>query len=153
MKKLWNIVWVGLVFFLDQASKYWAMGHLTDEYPQKILSIINFRLALNHGVAFSMFYNKGLSTPWLLVGLTSILAAIVLYLLIQSQERLHQVAYSLILGGAIANICDRVRFGAVIDFIDVHIAQYHWPIFNLADSFICLGAFLLIVFARKMNES
>jgi signal peptidase II len=149
MKKILSFLIIGLVILFDQATKYWALGHLTDEYPRKILSILDLRLALNHGVAFSLFYSKGLATPWLLIALTSILSMVVFYLFIHSKEKFHDLAYVMILGGAFANIIDRLRFGAVIDFIDVHFAQYHWPVFNIADSFICLGAFLLIIFAKK----
>lgn len=145
MKKWWFIGVIMMVIILDQSSKYWALNHLSDEYPQTICSILDLRLALNHGVAFSLFYTKGAQTPWLLVGLTGLLSIFVLYLLLQSKDRRHIFAYALIFGGAIANIIDRIRYGAVIDFIDAHIASYHWPVFNFADSFICLGAILLIL--------
>lgn len=148
MKKGWPFFLIVLVILIDQASKYWALGHLTDEYAKTLCSVLDFRLALNHGVAFSLFYSKGIQMPMLLVGLTSILSLFVFYLLIYSRDNRHSFAYALILGGALANIIDRVRLGAVVDFIDAHIATYHWPIFNLADSFICMGAFILIVYAH-----
>jgi len=152
MKKIIYLVLAGLIIFLDQASKHWAIVHL-DEYPWSLLPVLDLRLAFNHGVAFSMFYAKGAQTPWLLIVLTLMLSTLVLYLLIQSRDKIHQTAYAMILGGAIANIIDRVRYGAVIDFIDAHIKTYHWPVFNVADSFICVGAFLLILFMNKKENS
>lgn len=149
MKKWWALILVLLVIITDQVSKYWALEHLTDEYAKTICSVLDLRLALNHGVAFSLFYTKGIQTPMLLIGLTGLLSIFVLYLLIQARDNRHVFAYALILGGALANIWDRVRLGAVIDFIDVHIASYHWPIFNLADSFICIGAFILILYNHR----
>jgi signal peptidase II len=152
MKKWISVSMVGLVILIDQVTKYFAMVHLSDEYPKVLLPILDLRLTFNHGVAFSMFYAKGLQTPWVLIALTSILSIIVFYLLMQAKEKMHQLAYTFILGGALANIMDRIRFGAVVDFIDAHIQHYHWPVFNLADSFICLGAFLLLLSMSKKDS-
>lgn len=149
MKRFWAMMVVLLVMMLDQGSKYWALGHLTDEYPHPLFSFLDLRLALNHGVAFSLFYSKGIQSPWILISLTGFLSLWVLYLLIQAIDVGHRIAYAFILGGALANMLDRLRLGAVVDFIDAHIATYHWPIFNLADSFICLGAFLLILSSQR----
>ena len=149
MKKRYALLLVGLVILIDQATKYLAFSHLTDEYPRKIFNFINLRLALNHGVAFSLWDARGAGTPWLLLVLTSGLSLMIFYLLLRSKDTLSQLAYAIILGGALANIIDRLRLGAVIDFIDVHIAQYHWPVFNFADSFICIGAFLMLFIVNK----
>lgn len=149
MKRFWAIMMVLLVMIFDQVSKYWALGHLTDEYPQTLFSFLDLRLALNHGVAFSLFWAKGSQSPWILISLTGLLSLFVLYLLIKAIDIGHRIAYAFILGGALANMLDRIRLGAVVDFIDAHIATYHWPIFNLADSFICLGAFLLILSSQR----
>ena len=149
MKRFWAMMVVLWVMIIDQSSKYWALGHLTDEYSQKICSLLDLRLALNHGVAFSLFHAKGIQSPWILISLTGLLSLFVFYLLIKACDVYHRIAYAFILGGALANMVDRFRLGAVVDFIDAHISMYHWPIFNLADSFICLGAFLLILSSQK----
>jgi signal peptidase II len=66
------------------------------------------------------------------------------------KNKKRQIAYSLILGGALGNLLDRFMYGAVVDFIDFHVNLYHWPTFNLADSFICIGAFIyLLSFTNK----
>lgn len=138
-----------IVVLLDQASKFWILNFLSVIDAKTLLPVLDLRLAMNHGVAFSLFNTFGMQTPWLLIGFTSVLSLAIIALILQSKssENISRICYGLILGGALGNLIDRLRFGAVVDFIDCHIGAYHWPVFNLADSFICIGAFVLIVFS------
>ena len=138
-----------VVVLIDQASKYWALNALTLIDVRTLLPVLDFRLAMNHGVAFSLFTQYGIQTPWILIGFTSMLIFIIAFMVFKSKpsENIHRICYGLILGGALGNLIDRIRFGAVIDFIDCHIGPHHWPVFNLADSFICISALILIIYS------
>jgi signal peptidase II len=143
-----------VVVVLDQASKYWILNALSLIDIQNILPVLDLRLAMNHGVAFSLFSQYGRHTPWILTGFTSVLSIVIALLIIQSKpnESIQRYCYGLILGGALGNLIDRLRFGAVVDFIDCHIGSHHWPVFNLADSFICIAAFILIIHSFKEGQ-
>lgn len=132
------------VVALDQASKALAQTHLAAGAIE-IGPFLNLRLGFNTGVSFGMFAGSGDLGRWLLVAAT---AAVSLCLLVWMWRlgRLAVVApLALIAGGALGNIVDRVRIGAVTDFIDVHFGDTHWPAFNLADSAITLGVAWLVL--------
>ena len=96
-------------------------------------------------VAVSLFDNGGI---WGTIILSAFALAVVAFLLSwlkNEQSRLVQAALGMIIGGALGNVADRIRFGAVYDFLDFYYNGWHWPAFNAADSFICIGAFLIIV--------
>ncbi len=140
-------LWCSLAVLLcDQLTKWLAFEHLQYRLV-KVLPVLNFSLALNRGAAFSFLSNAG---GWQMV-FFSLLAlvvsvAIVVWLLrMPAHKRLQALALSLVLGGALGNMIDRVRFGYVIDFIDFHIGSWHYATFNVADIGICVGAFLLVV--------
>lgn len=147
MKKWMALIGVISIIALDQLTKYYALECLPGRNAVAIFPGFNLFLTYNHGVAFSLFYNLGLNTPWILIAFTSILSLILLILMIKTKitELQKQIALVLMLGGALSNLFDRVYYGAVIDFIDVYIGHYHWPVFNVADCSICLGAFLLLL--------
>jgi|UniRef100_UPI0040471A18 signal peptidase II len=134
-----------LVLLLDQLTKWWALNNLQLGMPEVVLPFLNWLLLFNPGAAFS-FLAQG--TGWqrwffTIIGLAA--SAYIVWLLRKSQgEKLLCLALSLILGGALGNVLDRIMYGAVVDFIDFHYANWHWPAFNLADSAICLGAALII---------
>ncbi len=110
----------------------------------KITSFLNIVSVWNHGITFGMLQHNDLRNQLLL---TWLVMTIILYLVywIKSEEH-HQtkIILNIILGGALGNFLDRLRFGAVYDFIDFHIYGYHWPAFNIADSCITIGALYLI---------
>ena len=83
--------------------------------------------------------------PWVLTGIGGLITTLIAYWFFKEKKEIIKLALALILGGAVGNIIDRVRFGAVVDFLDFHAFGYHWPAFNIADSAIVLGAGLLIV--------
>lgn len=137
-----------LVIVLDQTTKYWVEATLLPYQPVQILPMLNITLAFNTGVAFSALSNVGSWSVWFFIGFSLLVSVGLLIWLIRmkpSDSFLQKAAISLILGGAIGNLCDRILAGHVIDFIDVFYHQYHWPIFNIADSAICIGAFLLVL--------
>jgi signal peptidase II len=144
-----------LVIVIDQLTKFYALQSLAAIDVKTLLPILDFRLAMNHGVAFSLFSQYGIKTPWVLITFTSILSIAIAALILKSKphELLQRISYGFILGGALGNLIDRIRFSAVVDFIDCHLGQYHWPVFNVADSFICVGAFLLIIYGFREGQS
>jgi len=141
---------IALVIVLtDQATK--ALVVRTMRLGQSISLVPGFfdlTFVLNPGAAFSLFATlpERIRTPFFIV--VSV-AAIVLIAVYRARHlrghRLASVSLGLILGGAIGNLIDRVRYGAVVDFLDVHVHQYHWPVFNVADSAISVGVALLLL--------
>jgi signal peptidase II len=139
-----------LVVVLDRVTKLWIVGHIRAGSAIVVISRV-FRLThvLNTGAAFSMFESS--ASPLLVRNLLiafSIAAIVVVLVLIWRMGRtvtLTAVALALILGGAVGNLYDRVRYHFVVDFLEVHIVHYHWPDFNVADSAIVVGACLLLL--------
>lgn len=142
----WFLV-VFVVVLLDQASKYWANTSLLPYHPENILPMLNFTLAFNTGAAFSFLSGAGDWHRWFFAGFNILMSGVltIWILKVTTQERLLLLSLSLILGGALGNLIDRFTLGHVVDFIDVFYEGYHWPVFNLADTAICVGAFLMFV--------
>ena len=135
-----------VIIILDQISKYYVMENILNEYGAiSFTSFFNLVRAWNTGVSFSMLNNYGNVGAWLLSGTALFIVIMLLFWLKKEGNRLVQVALGMIMGGALGNVIDRVRFGAVFDFLDVHIGDSHWPAFNAADSFICIGAALIVL--------
>ena len=125
------------VIFLDQISKFFAVKFLQLNTPVIFIkNFLNLTLVHNHGAAFGTFQNQ-----LLLFILISILAIVLIFYNLRDKKNsvIFKLSLSLILGGAIGNLIDRLRFGFVIDFLDLRI----WPVFNLADSAITIAAILL----------
>ena len=141
-----------LVILLDFASKAVILNTLSKGPAIEVTSFFNLVLAMNKGISFSMFSNAG---PYLLTILALGICAFIVYLIFKEKDAFTRCCLSLILGGAIGNIIDRVRFGAVVDFLDFHAFGYHWPAFNIADSCICVGVVLLLfrmIFKKEKNK-
>ncbi len=136
-----------LVIGLDQWTKLLATTHLQYAVPLEILPVFNLTLQHNTGAAFSFLADAGGWQRWLLAGV-SLLVSVLLVVWIarlQSHERLLVASLSLILGGALGNLWDRILLGHVVDFISVHYGGWFFPAFNIADSAITLGAGLMIL--------
>ena len=135
-----------LVVVLDQATKLWALAALEMYRPVEVLPFFNLTLLHNTGAAFSLLADAGGWQRWLFTLLAIAIAIVVAVWLtrVAGRERWTALALALILGGAIGNVIDRLRFGYVIDFLDFHAAGWHWPAFNIADAAITVGAALLI---------
>ncbi len=141
-----------LVVFIDQASKYWASIALSPYQPKAVIPMLNLVLAYNTGAAFSFLSGAGEWHRWFFSSFSALMSTVLIIWMfrLKSTAYLQLAALSLVLGGAIGNLIDRFYYGYVIDFIDLYYKNYHWPVFNVADSAICLGAFLLFIdFAKK----
>lgn len=140
----------------DQLSKYWILNYVLDTYPYlKITSFFNIVNAWNTGVSFSMFSSGSMSGKFILSAAALMIVAALLWWLFKEKNRLLQAALGLIIGGALGNVADRIRLGAVFDFLDFHVSGLHWPAFNLADSAICVGAAIILIeglFFNKKDE-
>jgi len=151
LKWLW-LSFVVVVF--DQITKYMVSDalHLYQSIP--LMPSLNLVLAHNSGAAFSFLSDAGGWQRWFFT-VVAIAVSIVIVVWItrlkQNEKRL-AVALSLVLGGAIGNVWDRIVHGYVIDFIDLYYGDWHWPAFNVADSAICIGAVLLIIDALFNKE-
>ena len=106
---------------------------------------LDFVMVWNKGVSFGMFDSGNPMTTMRLIGFSLCVCMALLVWLVLARSKLLSVALPLMIGGALGNTIDRIRFSAVADFIDVHVAQRHWPAFNFADSCICCGAVLLVL--------
>ncbi|CAM3786646.1 signal peptidase II [Polynucleobacter antarcticus] len=134
-----------IVLLLDQLTKWSALSNLQLGVPQEVLPFLNWRLLFNPGAAFSFLADSSGWQRWFFTILGLGASTYIIWLLKTSQgDKLLCWALSLILGGAIGNVLDRIMYGAVVDFIDLHYANWHWPAFNIADSAICIGAALII---------
>ncbi len=122
----------------------------------KITSFFNIVMAWNSGVSFSMFSNSGEYMPYILIAVALGICGMFAVWLWRATSHLHGICYALIIGGALGNVLDRARFGAVIDFLDFHALGYHWPAFNIADMAVVTGVSLLIIvslfFEIKMKK-
>ena len=143
---------VCVIIALDQALKYWATQALLPYQPVPIMPRLNLTLAFNSGAAFSFLSHAGEWHRWVFVGFSSVMSVVLLVCLLRTSTntRLQSLALSFILGGAVGNLIDRAYSGYVVDFIDVYYKHYHWPVFNLADSVICIGAVLLFFGLKKL---
>ena len=145
-----------LAIVLDQVSKWWIVEKLVRPQgvietpfftPMRVPLIPNFNLVMawNRGVSFGVFNNAG---SWNAIVLPLLSAGIVIFLLswmAKAQNRLVAAALGLVIGGALGNVIDRLRWGAVADFLDFYVGAWHWPAFNVADSAITIGAVLLVL--------
>ena len=110
-----------------------------------VTNFFNIVFTWNPGTAFSMFRGLGDNMPIVMVVATGVIIAILLYYLLRRAKSYERTPLIFIVGGALGNLIDRIRFGAVIDFLDFHIGGAHWPAFNIADSFITIGVCLYIL--------
>ena len=137
----------GLVIGLDQLSKWLAEQFLLLGQPLPVLPSFNLTLLYNTGAAFSFLAQAGGWQRWffLLLSLTISVALVIWIGRLQRGQTLLAIALSLILGGAVGNLIDRVVHGHVIDFIQFYYQRWYWPAFNVADSAITVGAVLLVL--------
>lgn len=143
---LLGIVIAVMVIVLDQLSKFLMLTFVLNEQSVIIIMpFFNLVHAWNTGVSFSLFNNGGFIGTLLLCLIVIVIVAILLRWLYKEKTKLIQIALGMIIGGAVGNLIDRIRFGAVFDFLDFYIDAYHWPAFNLADSCICIGAVMIIL--------
>ncbi len=145
-----NLMWLGLsvlAIIIDQWTKNIASTHLTYADPVPVLPFLNWTLLHNYGAAFSFLSDAGGWQHYLFTGLAGIVSIIFIFWLMRMPKStvILPMAIALILGGAIGNLIDRISLGYVVDFIHVFYQNHHFPAFNIADSAITLGTFLLLI--------
>ena len=153
--QLQGIMLASLIFIADQAVKYVMIGPLALESRTKIDLIPFFRLtwAENVGVSMGFLEAESEAQRWMLVGLTAVIATIVAIWMLREKLRGEVLALAMILGGALGNIVDRVRYGYVVDYADLHFGTFRpFFIFNLADACISIGVVILLARAFLMRE-
>ncbi|MCR9070889.1 MAG: signal peptidase II [Alphaproteobacteria bacterium] len=135
-----------LIVLLDQATKMWALSTLFDP-PRRIeiFPVLNFVPVWNRGVSFGLLSSDAPWGPWLLSGFALLVCAFMVGWLARIRHWPLVWGLGAVIGGAIGNVIDRMLYGAVVDFIDVHYGGWHWPAFNIADSAITLGVGLLLL--------
>lgn len=142
------------VLLMDWVTKRWVESSLI--YGQQIVvtDFFNLVLAYNAGAAFSFLSDASGWQRWFLSAIALFASIFIVFLLHKySTNKLFCVALSLVLGGALGNLWDRIMLGHVVDFLDFHLSAYHWPAFNIADTSIFIGACLLILDSIKTSQS
>ena len=135
----------GLVVVFDQISKWVVLNNIRPGETIHVAPFWNWVLTYNPGAAFSFLADQPGWQRWFFTALALAVSGwIALELRKHSGQKLLSLSLALILGGALGNVVDRVRFGAVVDFIQWHVAGWYWPAFNVADSAITVGAILLL---------
>ena len=141
-------LWLSLLaVILDQGSKLVIAGSMQLYQSISIMPYFNLTYVHNTGAAFSFLSEAGGWQRWFFAGLAFVISIVIAVWLarLKQHETLLAVALSLVLGGAIGNLIDRLAYGYVIDFLDVYYQTWHWPAFNIADSAITLGVILMLV--------
>ena len=143
------LLWLGLatvVLLADQFTKILILGHYQPGDSTVVTGFFNVVRVHNAGAAFSFLSDASGWQRWLFVGIGAVAMVLIVWMLRSNPtQRLFSAALALILGGAVGNVLDRLLYGYVVDFIDVHWVGWHFPAFNVADSAISLGAAALIV--------
>lgn len=131
---------------LDQLSKWYLLDvvGMGVRPPIELTSFFQLVMVWNQGVSFGMLTHEAGYMRWFLVAVALIISAVMLRLGLKSALRLERVAYGMVIGGALGNVIDRLRFGAVADFFHFHLGSFSYPAFNVADAGICVGVALLL---------
>ncbi|MDP1602671.1 MAG: signal peptidase II [Legionella sp.] len=147
-----GLLWWGLAaaaIVADFATKHLVRSRMIEGESLPLAQFFNLVSARNSGAAFSFLADAGGWQRWFFVVLTLVVSAVLAWMLSAKRDRLEAFAYAMILGGAVGNAIDRFVFGSVTDFLDFHLAGWHWPAFNLADITICVGAACLVAGSFK----
>jgi signal peptidase II len=140
-----NIYLAALVALVDQGTKWWILNEVMNPpHVARVTPYLNFVLSLNKGITFGLF-NNGYHLAYVFIGAAVVILLLLLYWLIHTTSVIAGIGLGLVMGGALGNIIDRIKYGAVIDFIDFHVFGYHWYAFNVADSAIVAGVGLLLL--------
>jgi signal peptidase II len=154
----WLLLISAVIIFLDRLTKTWVtlhipMGGAIPVIP-RVLRITHWT---NEGAAFSLFANSASpqAVRWVLICFSLLAALMVLIIMVRLADRitLTTVALALVFAGALGNVHDRIAYGSVVDFIEVHIFAYHFPDFNIADSSVVTGACLLLLDSLRHKKT
>lgn len=141
-------LWIAIVIFgIDRLTKHMAEAYLSAYTPLPVTPGFNLMLSYNKGAAFS-FLDQAPGWQMWFFGTVALLVSIVIIIWLtrlSSRDRWVSIALSLIVGGALGNLWDRISYGRVVDFIQWYVADFYWPVFNVADSAVCVGATMLFV--------
>tara|TARA_B100001057_G_C22535814_1_gene827600 strand:- start:340 stop:813 length:474 start_codon:yes stop_codon:yes gene_type:complete len=152
-KNFWNIIFILGIFLFDRISKILIINKVktVGEINYSVNSFLNLNLIWNDGIAFGLFsFDQKFYYNFLT--LIIILVTLIIFWMILKTQKLEKASFMMIFGGSLGNIFDRLYYSAVPDFIDLHINNFHWFIFNVADIFISIGVLLLIyleIFIKK----
>ncbi len=145
-----GILCAGAVLAADLMTKDYFQSLLFSPPRQiAITPFFNLTPVWNKGVSFGLFADSSVASAYFLAGLAAFISAIVIVWLWRAADRITAVGCGMILGGGIGNIYDRIKFGAVRDFFDFYIGNYHWPAFNIADSAVVCGVLFLLFSTAK----
>ena len=158
MRNLTMLKWLWLsllAIILDQGSKLAITSSMQLYQSIQIMPYFKLTYVHNTGAAFSFLSEAGGWQRWFFAGLALVISIVIAVWLarLKQHETLLAVALSLVLGGAIGNLIDRLAYGYVIDFLDVYYQTWHWPAFNIADSAITLGVILMLVESLGLGKS
>lgn len=145
-----------VVMVADQWTKHIALRHLSPYDPQPVIpGLLNWTLAFNPGAAFSFLAGAGGWQRWFFTALAMLVSAVIVVWLARTPRHDWRTALplALVVGGAVGNVIDRIRFGQVTDFIQVYYQQWAWPAFNIADAAISVGAVLLIIGSFRSGDA
>ena len=148
-----NFLLILIIFFLDRFSKIYVISFHEKNYGSDLYNskFLNISLIWNEGIAFGLFSFSDKFFYHILSFLIGVVILIILVMLNRS-EGLKKYSLLMILGGALGNFYDRIIFEAVPDFIDFHVENFHWFIFNVSDIFICLGVIFMIILEIISNK-
>ena len=146
-----------VIFAADQLSKFYVINvynidvsNLSSQYLTSINKYLNFHLIWNKGYAFGLFQNNLEIVNYITIILIFIICIFFFFLAVNINKNSYYIAFSLIIGGGLGNVLDRIQYSAVLDFIDLHYGNYHWYVFNIADISVTLGGiFYLLLFLRE----
>ena len=146
--RTWALAPAALIFLADQLSKWLVTGPLQLQLVRQItiLPFFNLTWTENYGISLGLLTANGETGRWLLVGMTAIIAGGIAWWITHEHKRGDQLALGMVLGGALGNILDRVRFGYVVDFADLHFGDWRpFLVFNVADAAISIGVVILLL--------
>lgn len=148
-------LWIAiLVIGVDRFAKYWIVHHLTTYETFAVLPIFNLILVYNKGASFG-FLNTASGWQNLFFGSLALIVSIMMIswlAKLSARDNCLAISLSLIVGGALGNAWDRILYGHVVDFFDFHIGNWHFAVFNVADSAICIGAFMLLIHWLRQSK-
>ncbi|WP_114766172.1 signal peptidase II [Vibrio rhodolitus] len=136
-----------IIFITDIAIKLFVMDNMWLRQSIEVLPFFNITYAHNYGAAFSFLSDQPGWQRWFFTSIAFVVTAMLTYWMskLPAKEKWNNIAYAMIIGGAIGNVFDRIVHGYVVDYLHFYIGQYHWPVFNLADTTICIGAAMIIL--------
>ena len=139
------LILIPIFIFFDQLSKKWMLNNIFDD--QKIIEInkyLNFVPVWNKGISFGIL-SDFVNINFFMIIITITISLVLILWFLKTTNKNLSISLAFIISGALGNLLDRLNHKAVIDFIDIHIDNFHWPAFNFADSYITIGAFIYIL--------